>query len=627
MPSAFAPGLRAPAPATPTPTPATPIPAKPIPAKPAPAKPAPATPAASTPNGRTPKAPKPGATSADYVAPDLPDRPERKPPVALGAFLAIAVVTVMAHAIAATFTSLWIATAGEARLAVAVLAIRDATIAPVPLAAWDRLAAIQIAAVQLLLPAGDPVDTARWACLALGALATLLVWPALRGFGTSVPATAVAVGILGVALPILALHSGVTTAAAGVVWLSLAAALAVRNRIRAAGIAALLAVVTVPLAAAPLLGLLAYVCLDGTVRLPVRVRTPCGVVAGLAAVGVVLATVVPGAPLAAIAGPSISTGIALAGAALAAVIAVVGALADRLLRPLLAGAAPLVAVWLVAGPSRAAAAILVAPLLAVAVGVVADHVRARVARRWMRIAVALVVAVLLVVPLTMAASWPVPEGGSLAAWVTGQTGPGTVVVADPLDRAELQLAGFPAARLRTPADPPVAGELRLVSERPGATVMPCPAGAMLAQTPRGSGGAPAFVCGAYTPATVAEDRVRARFGAQLALNTALKLEPGASSVLSDGVVDPRLMLTLAALTSAHSVGVAEFPAVSLDAPGSLRRMVVLSSFDGNAPSSSQLLRTWLAAQQAPFAPASVTADGPDLVLNYPVPSPTGLLPL
>ena len=87
------------------------------------------------------------------------------------------------------------------------------------------------------------------------------------------------------------------------------------------------------------------------------------------------------------------------------------------------------------------------------------------------------------------------------------------------------------------------------------------------------------------------------------------------------------MLTLSALTSAHRVGVAAFPAVPLDAPDALRRVVVLSAFDGAAPASSTLLKTWLAGQQAPFAPGSVTADGPDLVFAYPVPSPTGLLPL
>ncbi|HEY0816099.1 MAG TPA: hypothetical protein VGE11_22725 [Pseudonocardia sp.] len=645
-PSAFAPkpgtpGSRVPSAGAPSPSVFAPKPAAPASTPPAPSAPkerapkerapkerAPKerAPKERAPKERAPKAPAPAKTPAAYVAPNLPHRPERHPPFALAAFLAVAVATVAAHAVAATFSSVWIATAGEARFAVAVLAIRDAAIAPVALAAWDRLAAIQIAAVQLLLPTGDPVEAARWACLVLGALAALFVWPALRGFGSSLSATSVAVGTLGVALPILALHSAVTTAAAGVVWLSLAAALAVRDRFRAAGIAALLAVVTVPLAAAPLLGLLAYVCLDGTLRLPVRIRKPLGVLAALAAVGVVLATALPGAPLAATTGPDITTGIALAGAALAAVLAGVAALADRLLRPVLAAAAPLVAVWLIAGPSRAAAAILVAPVLAVAVGVVADQVRSRIGLRWMRVAAGVVVAVLLVGPLAVAASSPTPAGGSLTTWVATQTGQGALVVADPLDRAELQIAGVPAARLRTPADPPVDGELRLVSTRPGATVTPCPPEAVLAQTPKGSGGAPAVVCGALTPATMAEGRVRGRFGAQLATNTALKLEPAAAAALSGGSVDPRLMLTLAALTSAHSVGVADFPASPLDAPGSLRRMVVLSSFDGSAPAASQLLRTWLAAQQAPFAPSSVTTDGTDLVLNYPVPSPTGLLP-
>jgi hypothetical protein len=321
-------------------------------------------------------------------------------------------------------------------------------------------------------------------------------------------------------------------------------------------------------------------------------------------------------------------GIALAGAALAAVVAVVALLADPLLRPVLAAAAPLFAVWLVPGPSQAAAGILIAPVIAVALGVLADQVRERVKHRSLRVVAAAVVAVVVVVPLVVAARWPTPAGGSLALWVTTQTGPDTIVVADTLDRAELQIAGFPEARLRTPADPPVPGELRVVSERPGATaVAPCPPEAVLAQTPMGSGGAAAVVCGALTPASVVEARVRARLGAQLTTNSSLQLQPVAVDTLRSGDVDPRLMLTLAALTSAHSVGVTSFPAVRLDAPGALRRMVVLSSFDGATPSSSQLLRTWLAAQQAPFAPASVVANGPDLVLNYPAPSPTGLLPL
>ena len=459
-------------------------------------------------------------------------RPARRPPTGLGAFLGVSALTVVAHTLAATFTSLWVANAGEARFAVAVLAIRDATVAHVPLTPWDHLAAIQYAAVQLVLPAGDPVDAARWAGLTLGALATLLLWPVLRGLGGSVAAASIAVGALGIALPLLALRSAVTTAVVGVVWLSVAAALAVRDNIRAAGVAALLAVVTVPLAAAPLLAVAAAVSFDGTARLPGRLRKPVGVVAALAAAAVVLAVVLPGAPFAATTGPGIPAAIALAGVAVVVVVVVLASRADSLLRPVLVAAAPLVVVGLVPGPSgasnAAAAGLLVTPVVAVAIAIAADQVHARVQRKPLRVAIAVALAAVLAVPVSVAASWPTPSGGSLTGWVTTQTGPATVVVADPLDRAELRLAGFPAARLRTPTDPAVAGQLRLIAQRPGTDVVACPPGAVLASTPSGSGGAPAVVCGALTPATAVEAKVRARLGSALTTNTALKLDPGAA---------------------------------------------------------------------------------------------------
>jgi hypothetical protein len=564
---------------------------------------------------------------SEYVVPTMPGRPVRRPLVGLGAFLGVAVLTVVAHTLAATFTSLWVATASEARFAVAVLAVRDATLAEVPLAPWDHFAAIQIAAVQLVLPAGDPVATARWAGLALGALATLLMWPVLRGLGNSRTAATAAVGTLGVALPLLALRAGITTAVVGVVWLSIAAALAVRDNNRAAGVAALVAVATVPLAAAPLLVIAAAISVDGSAGLPGRLRRPVGVVAAAGALAVVFAATVPGGPFVATTGPDIPAVSRFAGVAVVVVIVVLAGRADHLLRPVLAAAAPLVLVGLVPGLSAAAAALLVTPVVAVVIAIAADRVHARVRRRPLRIAMALALAVVLAVPVGVAAGRPAPTGGSLVGWITTQTTPATVVVADALDRAELRLAGFPAARLRTPSDPAVPGELRLIADRPGAIVVPCPPGAVLAATRGGSGRAPAVVCGARTPATDLEANVRVRLGTALTTNTALKLDQNAAALLREGRVDPRLMLTLAALTGGHGVGVAAFPAVPLDAPGALRRVVVLSSFDGTAPASSALLKTWLAGQQAPFAPTGVTAAGPDLVLSYPVPSPTGLLTL
>ena len=333
------------------------------------------------------------AKRSDYVEPKVVARPVRRLPAGLGAFIGVAVLTVVAHTLAATFTSLWVATAGEARFAVGVLAIRDATVADVPLTPWDHLAAIQYAAVQLVLPAGSPVDAARWAGLALGALATLLMWPVLRGLGNSVAATSIAVAALGVALPLLALRSTITTAVVGVVWLSVAAALAVRDNIRAAGVAALLAVVTVPLAAAPLLALAAAVSFDGTARLPGRLRKPVGIVGRSPRWPSSSPAILPGGPFVAATGPDMPTAITLAGVAVVVVVVVLAGRADALLRPVLAAAAPLVVVGLVPGPSgssgAAAAALLVTPVVAVAIAITSDQVQHRVRR-----------------PLPCASSWP-----------------------------------------------------------------------------------------------------------------------------------------------------------------------------------------------------------------------------
>lgn len=563
----------------------------------------------------------------DYLAPQLPEPRPRRSPAALLTLLTIAALTIAAHAVAATFASAWVATASEARFAVAVMAIRDATVTGVSLPAWDHLAAIQIAAVQLVLPSGDPVDTARWACLALGALATLMLWPALRGVANSTSAVAIAVGALGVALPMLMVHSGLTSAVVGVLWLSLAAWLAARDHLRAAAVVALIAVVNVPLVAAMLLAMVAVLITDGTIRLSSSLRVPAAVAAAVAAVGVVLAAVLPGGPFAAPSGPIVATGIAITAVVLVVALVVFAALLDRALLSVLVAALPLAAVGLAPGPSRAAAAVLAAPVLAMAIAVIADYGRVRLVRRPLRLAAVAALVVALALPSAVAVGTQAPDRTPLTAWVLTQTGSDTVVAADVLDRAELQSAGFPAARLRTPTDPLTPGALRLVSDRPGATTVPCPADAALATTSRGTGGAAGVVCGALTPASIAEQPARARLGLQLTGNPSLQLQPQAAAALRNGEVDPRLMLTLAALTGAHRVGVAGFPVVPLDAPGAPRHTVVLSSFDGAAPASSALLRRWLLAQQAPFAPTALTPNGPDLVLGYPAPSPTGLLPI
>ena len=173
-------------------------------------------------------------------------------------------MTAALHALAALRPGAPVATLGETRLAVGhVRRARAGSGRLDPLPLGDRLAAIQLAVVQLLLPlAGvSVVDAARWACLALGAVAALLAWPVLRGLGVSAPATAVGVALLGAALPAVTLHAGISAGAPAAVWLMFAAWFAVRQWGRAAVVAALVAALTAPLAGVALLALAAHLVL------------------------------------------------------------------------------------------------------------------------------------------------------------------------------------------------------------------------------------------------------------------------------------------------------------------------------------------------------------------------------
>lgn len=542
----------------------------------------------------------------------------------------MAAAAVAAHVVAALRVDAWTATLGEARLAVAVAVARGAEVVADPLLPSDRFAALQLAVVQTVLPTGGAavVDAARWACLLFGLVAALLVWPILRRLRVSTAATAVGVALAGVSLPALALHSGISAAAPAAAWLATAAALAAHERGRAAVVAVVVAVATAPLVAAAVLALVAHLVLARLVRRVGRYRLPVGVGAAVAAV-VVAVPAVGWGPLAGVAGPDVSTPVAVAGAAVGLLLVLLAARVAGWLRPTLPATVLLLAVGLVPGPSRATAALLVVPVLAVALAVAVEQVTRRLG--------ALVAVLVVLVGPTVAAPAALPgvpaRGADLLAWLATDTGPAVAVGADALDRAELLAAGLPAARLRGGTDPPVPGELWLVADRPdggrpAARPTRCADGSVVAATARDSGGAPAQVCrtDGGGPAVAAENAARARLGTALAGNPSLLLTAPAAATLRAGAVDPRLMLVLAALTTAHRLAVADFPAVALDAPDLPRRRAVLTAVDGTDPASSELLRTWLSGQQPPFVPTLVAPEGPNLVVGYPAPPPGGLLP-
>jgi hypothetical protein len=549
-------------------------------------------------------------------------------------FVLIAGVTAALHLLAALRPAAPVATLGESRLAVVTMVERGLELAVDPLPLGDRLAAIQLAVVQLLLPlTGVPVvDAARWACLALGAVAALLAWPVLRGLGVTAPAAAVGVGLVGAAMPAVTLHAGISAGAPAAVWLMVAAWFAVRQWGRAAAVAALVTVLTAPLAGAALLAMAAHLVLGRVVRVPDPLRLPFGGLLGVGAIAVA-GTVVGAGPLAGQAGPLISNGVAVAGVVVGLIIVGLTWTSTGWLRPVLTATVPLLLVALVPGPSRAAAALLVAPLLAVAAGLLVDQLVERVPGAEPAV-VALLVIVLVPTALTFGQRTPPPSGANaLITWSTTQPAAGTVIRADDLDRAELLLAGFPAAQLRGPHDPPVPGELRLVADRPtGAETGPepagCPVQAVMAGVARGTGGAPGVICrtDGGAEAVAAEGVRRIRLGTALAANPALQLSPAAVATLRMGQVDPRLMLVLAAMTTAHRVEVGDFPAAELDSSAVPRRQVLLTAIDDGPPASSELLRTWLNAQQSPFRPSAIQSNGTALLVGYPAPPISGLLP-
>ncbi len=536
-------------------------------------------------------------------------------------------------------------THGEARLAAAVFAAHDGRVGAVPLPWSERFAAWQITAVTALAPDAAPVwDGVRVAGLVLGALTAVLLWGVLHRLGCGSLPTALAVAVVGVTPVALALHAAATAAAVAVPWLLLAALLCWRGRVLGpvAALAAAVAVLTAPLLGAVLLALVAH---EVAGRAPSRTArasrgVPLAVAAGVAAAGVAAAAA-GGGPLAGQAAPPIATGPALAGVACGLVVVVAG-WRVRWVRPLLSPALVVLAVLLVPGPGRAAAALTALVLLAVVGAAVLDDVVERVparARTLLRgvgaggTAAATVAAVAALPALPPA---PAAQGGyaSLVAWAGEQDSSGALVHADPLDRAELVAAGFPPERLRDLDAPVAAGDVVLLAHpragAPADTPAHCAAGTLLATVP-GAGAAPAEICGtraAVADPAPAERAGRARIGTALAANPGLTLGPAAADLLRQGAVDPRVMIVLAALTREHSLTVADFPLPPLAPPGAVRRQVLVAAVDGapvgaDAPSA---LRDWFRAQSPPYAPTVLRDDRSGLLVGYRDAAPPGLLP-
>ena len=571
----------------------------------------------------------------------MPSDSRPRSPLLWPALVAAAAAAV--HLAVAVRGDRFVATAGEARLAAATFAARGTELGDIALPAPDRFAVRQFAVMETLLPTGNVpvVDAARCAALAFGFLSVVLLWPVLRALGAGPVPAALATGLIGVLPPVVTLHAGITSAAPATTWLVAAAALAAvaKRRGAPAAVAAGLAALTAPLAAAALLALAAHLVHDRVLggRLPAAARLPITVVTGATAVAVA-ATGAGNGPLAGIGGPVVGLGTTLTVVVAGIVLAWLAWSQHPELRPALSPTVLLLAVAVVPGAGRSAALLLVLPFLAVVFVLLAEPVvaglpeaRRPAATALPLTALALAAGVGLLAVVNVAPTPPT----DLAGWVSSEIDPNAVIRADPLDRAELSAGGIPVERLRDLAEPARPGELLMVTDRPGtgaadAAAPRCVAIATLATAPRGAGGAPTAVCPAASlePATVvAEQAARARFGTALTRNRSLELAPAAAAALQAGLVDPRVVLVLADLASPRRLAVDDFPVEPLEPPYALRRHVLLSAVDGLPASAGpqQQVRTWFAAQQSPFVPNSIEVRGDALLIGYPAPTPTGLI--
>jgi hypothetical protein len=231
-----------------------------------------------------------------------------------------------------------------------------------------------------------------------------------------------------------------------------------------------------------------------------------------------------------------------------------------------------------------------------------------------------------------------------ARWVIGQVGRGTVVGCDSAMCPVLRAEGFPARYLRPVANP---------AKMPGGSVVVAAAAlrgwwssrladrsAPVVAASFGSGSARVQVriakpagAAAYADALRADWRARRSAGRQLLSNPRVMVAGAARRELAAGLVDTRLMVTLAALAAAGPVRVAGFGDSGPHAdPGQPLRAAVLAG--PGAPGSTQrgYLRSLLglvASQRAPYRPMSARLaqlDGqPVLVITFAAPAPLGLL--
>jgi hypothetical protein len=229
-----------------------------------------------------------------------------------------------------------------------------------------------------------------------------------------------------------------------------------------------------------------------------------------------------------------------------------------------------------------------------------------------------------------------------AAWVASQAGADAIVACDPAMCAALQAHGVPAGRLLvlSPArGDPLGSDLVVatpaVRNQFGARLPGVYAPATLATF--GSAAARIDVramaplgAAAYRQQLITDVRARKAAGALLLRNRRIHVAAAARAALAGGEVDSRLLVTLAALAAIHPLDIAGFGSPGRGASAGVPSRSADIAGGSRHPASLHSLMTILRAQRSPYLPSSleivrVPALGSALRVEYPVPSPLGLL--
>ncbi len=233
------------------------------------------------------------------------------------------------------------------------------------------------------------------------------------------------------------------------------------------------------------------------------------------------------------------------------------------------------------------------------------------------------------------------------SWVAAQVGHDVAVACDAVMCSSLAARGFPAGNLTVvePAAPDPYGSVLVIATADirsqfGSKLSSVYAPEVIASFGTGPDRIDIRVIApdgpaAFQAALSADLAARKSSGTQLLRNSRITVSAVARSQLAAGLVDSRLLTTIAFLAGQHPVDIVGFGGVAQDAaPGVPMRTVYLAETDAAAHLATSAyvpaLEAILRAQSPPYVPLSVVTaqlpgGQPVLQIEFAAPSPLGLL--